>query len=44
MYVWSLGGELISYPNDFAVIAGLALAFFWGYFVIGNLVKFTIDK
>jgi hypothetical protein len=44
MYVWSLSGELISYPNSFAVVAGLALAFFWGYFVIANLVKFTINK
>jgi len=44
MYVWSLSGELISYPNSFAVVAGLALAFCWGYFVVGNLVKFTINK
>lgn len=44
MYVWSWGAELTSYPNSFAVIAGLALMFFWGYFVLANLVKFTINK
>ena len=44
VYVWSLSGEMISYPNNFAVVAGLALLFFWGYFVIAKLVKFTINK
>jgi len=44
MYVWSLSADMISYPNSFAVVAGLALAFCWGYFVVGNLVKFTINK
>lgn len=43
-FVWSWCGEMISYPNSFAVVAGLILAFCWGYFVLANLVKFTMNK
>lgn len=43
-FVCSWCGEMISYPNNFAVVAGLVLAFCWGYFVLANLVKFTINK
>jgi hypothetical protein len=44
MYVWSVCGEMISHPNSIAVTAGIVLAYFWGYFVVGKLVKFTINK